>query len=1174
MNTLSPELIKTILETSENLAGSRLNYNTARLYSHHTKLREGLTGLPSWKTSETQGRLREAEQLLEAGLLLLELKQVQSKQYLRRAAELFEWIDSLPDNKSYGIPYVFFAASSYQLAGYPARALGVLNSKKFDKDYSKSLAHFLRGNFLELQESILKGLIQIEEQSKDNDYEQVQLSFKLAETVLRCFGIFCAWLRWGDEARLENAFQELNIVSKAMIHGQDSYSWLLSKLITHISKIYISTSLRNMILPLGKNLTDQGANIIQRYIMQTFFTNRALTWPSQAEGINQLISGKSFALCTPTGSGKTRIAELAILQSLFSDIFSGPNEQSKIVLYLVPSRALAAEVENTISRVLKDIYVNHVTVTSMYGGNDWGPSDALIDLDHSCVIISTHEKAEALIRFLGTKFIQRICCLVLDEAHTVAFDNNHEALKESKSRALHLEMLVSRLFSFFDRGRVRIVALSAVSSEIETNLAQWISGKGDAKAISAPYRSTRQLVGRLECRNNGATRIIYDLLDGQILHIKGAKDEDRPYIPEPFPKHPPVKDAIASNASDEVKMRAHLLWSAMHLASKRDASDSFHPVLISVTANPGYFAKTFIELLEKDWNYTDLPVFFIKPGNPINKKKYEDCLIICADYFGKKSREYRLLEHGIVLHHGKMPQAMSGLLVQLVRNNIINIVLATSTLSEGVNLPVETVLIPSLVRHPDVLSLKEFSNLIGRAGRPGNTTEGRSLVLVKPRSNGYNIRKSQQQYVEIIKKLSSTSGQDIQRDTTTDGALSALLSYIFEKWSELTNSEDISEFISWLETAQGFSDDALLALDSLDGLLMPAIHEFEEIGGDHIDTEVYLTNLWKQTFSNYATGQDADWMMAFKTRGNALVKNIYPQKSVRTAIYNTSLPPRDGTLILQQIDDFITLFQDGIDYVGWDRKQRFSYLLRLIDAVRAIPSFAFSNEKNITIKELLAWWLWPNNNISKRPKPASISKWYNLGAKKFNYLFNWGIGSLIGTVLNQDNQTGTTLERWEKAGLPWAVIWIKDLISWGVYDPVEAFLLNQRKALTRQEAYQTAKDYWTQVDINEGDNLLDPRKIKKWFDTASYKETDPSLSDDDFIISIKPFADIKALATRMWRVLPVVIGDSVKWYDVAGYLLATSTIPKKWDVLNNVRFNYFLDTHKNTLIVSKDTVNE
>jgi len=1165
MNSLSSDLLETIQGIGENLTGSDLSYETARLYSHHTQLREGVAGLSSWKKNETLMRLRDAERLLEAGLLLSESSPGKAKRYLRRAAEIFEWVDTLPDKPS-GIPYIFFTAASYQLAGYSARALGVLNSKKLQEDYSKSLAYFLRGHFIDLQQSILEGLIKLEAQYAINNAEHIKISVKMAETVLRCFGVFCAWLRWGDENRLNNSFQELKAVSKAMLYGQDTYAWLLSKLITKISEENINISLRSVIQPFEKALNESGKKVIQGYIRQSFYTNRTLTWPSQLEGINQLVSGKSFALCTPTGSGKTRIAELAILQSLFSN---DSTEQSQIVLYLVPSRALAAEVENTISQVFRYLKINDVTVTSMYGGNDWGTSDAFVDLKNSCVIISTHEKAEALLRFAGTEFIQRICCLVLDEAHTVAFDNDYEALRDSNSRALHLETLVSRLFSFFDRERVRVIALSAAATDIETNLARWVSSQNDAMAISNQYRSTRQLVGRLLCRNDGSMRIEYDLLDGQILRIKGTKTENRPYIPHPFPKHPPVKNAIADTKSDGVKMRAHLLWAAIHMTAKRNDSENFHPVLISVPAKPEQYAQTFIDLLEKDWIDKELPVFFINPINSSSKNLYKDCLATCSDYFGQKSREYRLLKHGIVLHHGKMPQIMSGFLVQLIRNNIINVVLATSTLSEGVNLPFETILIPTLVRYPNILSAKEFSNLIGRAGRPGTSPEGRSLVLVNPSSTDYNMIQSSDGYNSIIKELASAGIVEKEDSTSRSaGPLSALIFYIFSNWSKEAKSEKISEFISWLETAQGSSDDAHLALDSLDGVLLSAIHEFEEIDEELTDMEVYLGNLWRHTFSSYATDQENAYLLAFKVRGNALVKNIYPQQKIRKALYNTSLPPRDGKLILEGLGDFTILLQDGASYVGWDNEERLDYLLRLIDAVRVIPSFDFSDEKNITIRDLLAWWMWPNENAKKKPTPASISRWYNLGAKKFSYLFNWGIGSLIGTILNQENLSGTTMERWKGADIPWSIIWIKDLISWGVFDPVAAFLLSKKKILTRQDANEMAKNYWIQTDLDEGDLLLDPRKVQKWFRRDIASKTISSFAYKKTSIPIKPLADIINLPSNTWRVLPIVSGNSIKWYDVAGYPLATSNIPNKWDKLSGKNYDYILHTMKNKVVAS------
>ena len=381
-----------------------------------------------------------------------------------------------------------------------------------------------------------------------------------------------------------------------------------------------------------------------------------------------------------------------------------------------------------------------------------------------------------------------------------------------------------------------------------------------------------------------------------------------------------------------------------------------------------------------------------------------------------------------------MPQIMSGFLVQLIRKNIINIVVATSTLSEGVNLPFETVLISSLIRYPDVLSVKEFSNLIGRAGRPGTSTEGRTLVLLNPSSTGYNMKENVKSYRDIINELASNVGKDDDEQvSSSDGPLSALMSYIFSKWSQESKSDDVSEFISWLETAEGSTNDANLALDTLDGVLLSGINEFEELDDDQFDLESYLSNLWAQTFSCYATDFDNDFKLAFKTRGEALVKKIYPERRLRKAFYNTSLPPRDGKIILGNLDDFLILLHEGVGYIEWENSKRLEYLLDLMDAVRAIPSFSFSDEKHISIRELLSWWMWPNEEAKKKPSPASISKWYNLGAHKFNYLFNWGVGSLIGTILNNEELNGTTMEKWQEAGLPWSIIWIKDLILWGVF---------------------------------------------------------------------------------------------------------------------------------------------
>ena len=95
----------------------------------------------------------------------------------------------------------------------------------------------------------------------------------------------------------------------------------------------------------------------------------------------------SFALCTPTGSGKTSVAEVAILQSLF-----GNGMESPLCLYLGPSKALAAEVEGKLTRVLQRLSQKRVVVTGLYGGTDWGPTDAWLTTDDPTVLIYLRER--------------------------------------------------------------------------------------------------------------------------------------------------------------------------------------------------------------------------------------------------------------------------------------------------------------------------------------------------------------------------------------------------------------------------------------------------------------------------------------------------------------------------------------------------------------------------------------------------------------------------------------------------------------------------------------------------------------------------------------------------------------------------------------------------------------
>jgi superfamily II RNA helicase len=93
----------------------------------------------------------------------------------------------------------------------------------------------------------------------------------------------------------------------------------------------------------------------------------------------------------------------------------------------------------------------------------------------------------------------------------------------------------------------------------------------------------------------------------------------------------------------------------------------------------------------------------------------------------------RLVRHGVGVHHAGMLPRYRRLVETLTRAGLLKVICGTDTLGVGINVPIRTVLITSLVkfdgRRLRVLRAREFHQIAGRAGRPGYDTSG--LVVVQ-----------------------------------------------------------------------------------------------------------------------------------------------------------------------------------------------------------------------------------------------------------------------------------------------------------------------------------------------------------------------------------------------------------------------------------------------------------
>lgn len=1148
MKGMAENSLKMITKFGESIAGGTLSHGVARLYSHHTRLRSGAKGLSSWTEGELFNRLAEGERLLIAGLTAAENATCQ--RYLRRAGEIFEWAaTSMPSETP--VPVVLLAASAYQLAGYSARASGVLSEHPLPDSTSKILTALLRADFPEAQ----RLLLEIWDLKPANGVTETSFDKALLDQLLRALGVMVAWFRWGDDPRIDIALTTIKKISNALRYDNDHFSWLLCELFAAIGYGYKRDALWTVLSPLLSMVTGDGRRAFDRYAKVAFLERKLLAWPSQQAGICGIVSEGSFALCTPTGSGKTRVAELVILRHLFRCIDDVPTNNVPLVLYLAPSRALSAEVEVSLSRALRNIRATTVTVTSLYGGNDFGPSDLVNIGEQPTVLISTHEKADVLIRFLGANMLRQISCVIIDEAHTVSFTGNYEDLSNAKSRSLRLENLVNRLKTFC-ASDTTFVALSAVAAEIKDILSVWVTGNIHSHAIAPDYRSTRQLFGQLRCAENGATTIRYDVLDGQRLSVE---DQDSvPYVPNPFPSHPPTPNAFAHKDSTEKRMRAHLLWAAMHFAQISEGRR--HSVLISVTEHPEWYAETFLNLLTGDWYSCACPDYFAFPREEFDQKLFSRCLESCADYFGYESRECRLLKMGIVLHHGKMPAVMSRLLIELIRSHIVNIVIATSTLSEGVNLPFETVLIPSLRRGGDVANAKEIINVAGRAGRPGVSTEGKTLVLLPLTAR----RSSNHAYNNIVNSMTM---QLPPKNEGIHSPLYALIVRIEQLWRGLSKSCSREEFIAWLETAsysmvEGKNRLLLTSLDTLDQHLLDGIEEMDKLNTGS-DVEKALQSLWQNSLASKYENNSRDEYESgqyFVCRGRALIKTIYPEREQRKKLYNTGLPPRDGIALIDMLPEIKVMFQKAVDYCKWDNSERIQHFIELIEMTSQISAFKIQNHsKKVKWSDVFIWWMAPDIAENK-PSVKAISSWYSFASKHFIYGLNWALGSVIGALLEQFGAEGTILDRWQRCGLPWSVLWYKDMVSWGTLDPVASYILARKEVFTRSDAKNIAAEYWASIDsIMDAD--LDPRLVSEWITRKTPLNIVVSAQPaETYEMKVELLEDCSSCRERKFRVLPVLSDENnINWYDPAGYILAKSKIPDHWNSKESAKYDFILN---------------
>jgi helicase len=236
-------------------------------------------------------------------------------------------------------------------------------------------------------------------------------------------------------------------------------------------------------------ISDQAKRILSENGYDTLY-------PPQIDAINAgALIGKNVVLASPTASGKTLVAELAVLKK----ILDGEGK----ALYLTPLRALASEKYKEFQKYSTIEKPNGHRIRIAITSGDYDHSDE--HLGNYDIVIATNEKADSLLRHKA-KWISDVVLVVADEVH----------LLNDADRGPTLEVVITRLRKL--NPKIQLLALSATVRNA-AEVADWIGGS----AITTEWRPVPLREG-VYCQNeihfkNGSAKTVQPIIGNPIMDV-------------------------------------------------------------------------------------------------------------------------------------------------------------------------------------------------------------------------------------------------------------------------------------------------------------------------------------------------------------------------------------------------------------------------------------------------------------------------------------------------------------------------------------------------------------------------------------------------------------------------------------------------------------------------------
>ncbi|HDY7733553.1 TPA: DEAD/DEAH box helicase [Vibrio vulnificus] len=572
-------------------------------------------------------------------------------------------------------------------------------------------------------------------------------------------------------------------------------------------------------------------------------------WPAQRLlGDAEVFSGRSAVVQLPTSAGKTKSAELIIRSSFLSG-------RASVAVIVAPFRSLCREISASLSVAFtnEDVLINQLNDVPQIDDFDVELFSQLFKQEEDSsttptIIIATPEKLVYLLRH-KPELAETISLVIYDEGHQ--FDTG--------SRGVTYELLLTSLKRDL-RGDTQHVLISAVLSNAET-IGDWLYAGTGTVVNGSEYLSTERSIAFASWRAgrgqfhyvepfniNAEEFFVPRVMESLEIPIKGNETVQRLFPPR----------------DDKSLIAAYL---GIKLSESGPVA-----VFCGQKSSVLKICREIVKPLDRI-EQLKAPITY---GNQDEIKKIG---WLSELHLGSSSVVTKAIKRGVLPHSANIPNGLRISVEYAMEKGLGRCVVCTSTLAQGVNLPIKYLVVSGVFQGDKLISTRDFHNLLGRAGRAGKHTEG-SIIFADTELFDRRLSTKQWQWSQMNSLLDPSNSEScsssllnlvrplFDENYSIDPLKFLELPYEHEKLclEKSNQGENVSGLLKQMQQRIGY-------LESLESFLLANLSSDEMLDGEA------LTELYSGTFAfSLASGEEREKLaQAFRIVADR-VKQVEPEK--------------------------------------------------------------------------------------------------------------------------------------------------------------------------------------------------------------------------------------------------------------------------------------------------------